>query len=262
MHALLLEGLLKEDSGVKSSKDNLIKALLDTIDAFRVLELGDQPMAGNELSVPTRVQASLIYTHCFLRKPWMHKPAWGDLGEILLLLESPWMLGATLYPYIFPIHAILAEEEPPGSDNGRGVAKLPPSIPCTAQALEDHGIYLVDQGRRVTLLVRQSAALGWLSEVFDRNIESLQDVMELNEIPTLETYLNQLVNAILDELRRLRGYYNFEFQIISPLHEHYSAFLEEILVEDAHPSVHTSAAAFLKGLSGQLLDRQLARLSK
>lgn len=95
----------------------------------------------------------------------------------LRLLQNPVAIFFYLYPKIFSLHDIDTSSpncvgyfgltQPCVSDDSGELqfVRLPDSLPCTLAALEQSGVYLVDEGCRVHLLVFAEAEPEVLSQV-------------------------------------------------------------------------------------------------
>ena len=95
-----------------------------------------------------------------------------------------------------------------------GTVILPSTVPCTDDALEQSGVYIVDNGEVLYLYVGEECSDDTLYNVnFPLQIqifavENYDQLYESYELPNLEgdDYLyNTRVNAVIEEIRRIKN---------------------------------------------------------
>lgn len=147
----------------------------------------------------------------------------------LNLLRNPVGILTYLYPKVYPLH-LLDERHgnsvdqfdfQPGSKLDDGTTIMPDSLPCTIEALSVEGIYLVDEGEAMYLLIFECSKEDDIFKVemrFDFQIFGVVSALEasqLSEMPYLEeSPLNQKVHNMIEECRRLKSDYNHQLKFV------------------------------------------------
>jgi protein transport protein SEC24 len=76
-----------------------------------------------------------------------------------------------LYPKFYPLHMLPSESGKPGPD---GQIVMPPMMNLTAERMERHGCYLLDNGNEVFLWISRGVSLELLQSIFDNpNYDSI-----------------------------------------------------------------------------------------
>lgn len=109
-----------------------------------------------------------------------------------------------LYPRIFPVHNLTAEDCFAHPETMQLV--IPPSMRASFSRVEEGGAYIVDNGQCVLIWLHSQVSPNLLEDLFGPGINSLQALdPQLNELPVLDTHLNAQVRNLLQYLSTVRG---------------------------------------------------------
>ena len=152
-----------------------------------------------------------------------------------------------LYPKIFPLHDIdLEGTVGPGrtiGDESSPAVLLPDSLPATAAILEDQGVYLIDDGTQVILLVNPQVDSEVLQGVF--GCQSFEQFLQVYYFQPLENNpFNSLVMNVLEEMKRLTNNFVQPRTVVVRDDENYE-LVRRALVEDPTQSYPISAEKFM-----------------
>ena len=150
------------------------------------------------------------------------------------------------YPRIYSLHDIQTQSHLPGTPAADGLVQLPTLIPASSSKLLKNGVYLIDNGQCLYLIVGPEVESEFLEQCF--GVTQLDYVASLTGFPSLETEVNGKVSAVIEEVRR-RSPGCYQPLVILP--DNSPTALQQIrplLVEDATPS-ELSYADYLQNLS-------------
>ena len=153
------------------------------------------------------------------------------------------------YPRVYSLHDLEMQEQQPGSVGADGLVQLPNLIPAAGIKLLKAGVYLVDNGQALYLIIGPEVSDLFLNQCF-----GVSQFEEISTLPELDSPLNQRVIAIIEELRR-RSPGLYQPLIILP--DNSPTALQQVrplLVEDATPS-ELSYADYLMSLNRLLLSK-------
>ena len=156
------------------------------------------------------------------------------------------------YPRVYSLHDLELQEQQPGSVGADGLLHLPNLVPAAGTKLLKAGVYLVDNGQALYLIIGPEVAESFLNQCF--GVAQFEDLAVLSTVPELESELNQRLLAIIEEVRRRSpGLY----QPLIFLPDSSPTALQQVrplLVEDATPS-ELSYADYLMSLNRALLSK-------
>jgi protein transport protein SEC24 len=108
-----------------------------------------------------------------------------------------------LIPYIYPTFYSMHSMPPEAGTIGENGIIMPPALPLTAERLERHGLFLIEDGQTIFLWVGRDAVPQLILDVF--NLPSY-DVLRGGKttLPVLDNPFSQRVNAIIQKTREMR----------------------------------------------------------
>jgi protein transport protein SEC24 len=113
-------------------------------------------------------------------------------------------LALYLYPRIYPLHNLTAEDCFPNPETGQLV--LPPTLRASYARVEEGGVYIIDNGQIILIWLHAQVSPNLLEDLFGPDTTSLSSLSPtLSELPVLETHLNAQVRNLLQYLSTVRG---------------------------------------------------------
>ncbi|KAF7369891.1 Protein transporter SEC24 [Mycena sanguinolenta] len=106
-----------------------------------------------------------------------------------------------IYPNIYSLHNMPEEVGFVGSE---GVLVMPTPLPLTSTCWESHGLYLIDDGQVIYLVVARHAVPRLINDVFGVADYSVLQSRKLN-LPEVDTAISQRIRAIIGKIRERRG---------------------------------------------------------
>lgn len=120
---------------------------------------------------------------------------------------------------------------------------LPDNIPATVAVIEEEGVYLIDDGVQIYILVQPQVAPEVLMGLF--GCDNFEDFLQIYYFQPLEdNEYNSLVNNVLEEMKRLTNNFVQPRTVIVKGDENY-AVIQRCLVEDAIQSYPVTAEKFM-----------------
>ncbi|KAJ7181225.1 protein transporter SEC24, partial [Mycena filopes] len=106
-----------------------------------------------------------------------------------------------IYPHLYSLHNMAEEVGFVGSD---GALVMPAPLPLTSAWWESHGLYLIDDGQVMYLLVARDAVPLLIHDVF-----GVEDQTALRDgkvdLPEVDTAISQRIRSIIGKIRERRG---------------------------------------------------------
>jgi protein transport protein SEC24 len=113
-------------------------------------------------------------------------------------------LALYLYPRIYPLHNLTAEDCFPNPETGQLV--LPPTLRASYARVEEGGVYIIDNGQIILIWLHAQVSPNLLEDLFGPDTTCLSSLSPtLCELPVLETHLNAQVRNLLQYLSTVRG---------------------------------------------------------
>ncbi|KAJ6494237.1 CPII coat sec24 protein [Mycena sanguinolenta] len=106
-----------------------------------------------------------------------------------------------IYPNIYSLHNMPEEVGFVGSE---GVLLMPTPLPLTSTCWEPHGLYLIDDGQVIYLVVARHTVPRLINDVFGVADYSVLQGGKLN-LPEVDTAISQRIRAIIGKIREHRG---------------------------------------------------------
>eukprot|EP00828_Plagiopyla_frontata_P005890 TRINITY_DN12471_c0_g1_i1.p2 TRINITY_DN12471_c0_g1~~TRINITY_DN12471_c0_g1_i1.p2 ORF type:complete len:200 (-),score=35.72 TRINITY_DN12471_c0_g1_i1:43-642(-) len=111
-----------------------------------------------------------------------------------------------LYPKLMAIHNIYEKYEKegltPGTQKDNHIL-LPSTLPLSVQSIDSDGMYLLDTCDHIVLYIMNEANPLLIQQLLGCN--ELSDIMDWNGLTQLENDYSIRINAIIDEMRKLKN---------------------------------------------------------
>ena len=122
---------------------------------------------------------------------------------------------AYFYPRLLPLHNIetsagSGDQTQQGSQSSSSAQQLLPNpIRCSADKLEDHGCYILENGLLMVLWLGQAVSPNWMQQVFGVDSVNQLDTEGpgRHAVPVSETALNEKLRSIISSIRGERKKY-------------------------------------------------------
>ena len=189
----------------------------------------------NHLILPETLRLLPLYINSFLKKHVLRKEkaTAADLrvaNGIFICSSSLYTLTAYLYPKLYWLSPYVADEESQvGLEVEGGHVILPNCQPLLIETLEDTGLYIVDNGQTIFIVVFNECQI--LYEVF--GVTTIDEVSNLEEFPMFEEMpANLKVHAIIGELRKRKSEAYQDLRILTFRNFPLDSFFDELLIEE------------------------------
>ncbi|KAF7355957.1 Protein transport protein SEC24 [Mycena venus] len=121
--------------------------------------------------------------------------------RVLLTSAAPQQLIRYIYPDIYSLHNMPADVGFVGSE---GTLIMPTPLPLTSTWWESHGLYLIDDGQVIYLIVSRDAVPLLINDVFDvRDYQALKGGKF--ELPEVNTAISERIRSIVGKIRERDG---------------------------------------------------------
>ena len=104
------------------------------------------------------------------------------------------------YPRIYSIHDMESQPQSPGSIGVDGMTTLPNLVPASMTKIEKNGVYLMDNGAMLYILVGPETDSVVLSDLF--GVTTVEEVASLSSLPDISSDSSSRLQAIINELHR------------------------------------------------------------
>jgi hypothetical protein len=142
----------------------------------------------------------------------------------------------------------------PYESEGTAVTLLPRNIPASESFLERHGVYLVDDGQRILIVLKPEVDddtiynVTWTYQIFGYpSLEEFQQVYRFDPVEGLP--YNAAVGAILEEMSRLTNNYCLPKVVVIEGDENYETLVKRDFIEDSNKQYPLSAEQFAESFS-------------
>jgi protein transport protein SEC24 len=186
------------------ARDAIVNKLVDLMGVYKTHVLGSGQGSTPQLTAPDNLKLLPLFAlglikHDGLRQSSqiptdMRSNAMNLLNTMPMQLLIPY-----LYANLYSLHNMPAEA---GEISEHGVV-FPPALNLTAENLEVHGCYLLENGQNIYLWVGRNVVPQLCADLFDvKSYEGLKGGKIT--LPTLETPLNRKVNTLVGKIREMR----------------------------------------------------------
>ncbi|KAG2212669.1 hypothetical protein INT47_000646 [Mucor saturninus] len=191
-------------SKLDDARDAIVNKIVDILGVYKTHVLGSGQGSTPQLTAPDNLKLLPLFAlglikHDGLRQSSqiptdMRSNAMNMLNTMPLQLLIPY-----LYANLYSLHNMPADA---GEITENGVV-FPPALNLTAENLEVHGCYLLENGQNIYLWVGRNVVPQLCADLFDvKSYEGLKGGKVT--LPILETPLNRKVNTLIGKLREMR----------------------------------------------------------
>ncbi|CEP13329.1 hypothetical protein [Parasitella parasitica] len=191
-------------SKLDDARDAIVNKLVDLMGVYKTHVLGSGQGSTPQLTAPDNLKLLPLLALCLIKHDAlrqssqiptdMRSNAMNMINTMPLQLLIPY-----LYANLYSLHNMPADA---GEFSEQGVI-FPPSLNLTAENLEVHGCYLLENGQNIYLWVGRNVVPQLCADLFDvKSYEGLKGGKIT--MPTLETPLNRKVNTLIGKLREMR----------------------------------------------------------
>ncbi|ORZ20742.1 hypothetical protein BCR42DRAFT_322049 [Absidia repens] len=192
-------------SKLDDARDAIVNKLVDMFGVYKTHVLGSGQGSTPQLTVPDNMKLLPILALGLIKHDGLRQssqiPTDMRANAMNLIRTMPLQL---LIPYIYANFYSLHNMPPDvGEMTERGGVVFPPALNLTAEKIEAHGCYLLDDGQHIFLWVGRGVVPQLCVDLFDvQGYESLRGGKYT--LPVLETPLNQKVNLLISKIRSMR----------------------------------------------------------
>eukprot|EP00126_Sphaerothecum_destruens_P001938 Sdes_comp15376_c0_seq1m4250 len=180
---------------LKTVRDQLTEKCVDILTVYR-RHIASQSSAG-QLILPEALKLLPVYTNCLLKSDAFRTGTDMTIDERMVAAFKLRSIGVGasipyFYPRVFPLHSVLPDE-----------SSMPPMMRASYERLEDHGVYLVENGLLICIWIGRGVAPEWIQKVF--GVPSVAQVdTSLSSLPVLDNPLSDRISGILNTIRLQR----------------------------------------------------------
>ncbi|CAG9864534.1 unnamed protein product [Phyllotreta striolata] len=192
-------------SGLMDAREAFINAVIDVLGAYKVsLNAGAAPSG---LPAPDRLKLLPLYVMSLLKNRAFRNDRSIKLDERLCKMmemktKPLYMLMLEIYPDLYAIDD-LYNQPVVSTDDGEEV-NVPVRLQLTARCLRNDGIFLMDSGEKMLILVCPNASPDTLKQMFD--VSNLKSLVSSSDVPELENDVNRRLRKFIDYLNEDRPF--------------------------------------------------------
>ncbi|KAI8099372.1 uncharacterized protein BX664DRAFT_321106 [Halteromyces radiatus] len=191
-------------SKLDDARDAIVNKLVDMFGVYKTHVLGSAQGSTPQLTAPDNLKLLPILALGLIKHDGLRQssqiPTDMRANAMNLLRTMPLQL---LIPYIHPNFYSLHNMPPEAGEVTETGVNFPPALNLTAERIEAHGCYLLENGQNIYLWVGRGVVPQLCMDLFDANsYEALRGGKYT--LPVLETPLNRKVNMIIGKIREMR----------------------------------------------------------
>jgi len=159
----------------------------------------------NNTPLPDQIKLLPLYVLSALKSPVLRDGVDVRSDERVALMTQVGSFGvaattAFLYPSMFALHSLA---DTPGGTVVEGKVQMPPCVRLSTEALEAHGLYLIDNGIMLLLWIGKNVQPQMLQDLLNLPSAERLDGAKVN-LPALQTDLSSRVCNIVGNIRSVR----------------------------------------------------------
>ncbi|KAI8339362.1 Sec23/Sec24 trunk domain-containing protein [Chlamydoabsidia padenii] len=191
-------------SKLDDARDAVVNKLVDMFGVYKTHVLGSAQGSTPQLTVPDNMKLLAVLALGLIKHDGLRQssqiPTDMRANAMNLLRTMPLQL---LIPYIHPNFYSLHNMPPEAGEVTEKGVTFPPTLNLTAERIEAHGCYLLENGQNIYLWVGRGVVPQLCMDLFDVNsYEALRGGKYT--LPMLETPLNKKVNLLIGKIREMR----------------------------------------------------------
>ncbi|CDH49202.1 protein transporter sec24 [Lichtheimia corymbifera JMRC:FSU:9682] len=191
-------------SKLDDARDAIVNKLVDILGIYKSHVQGSAPGSTPQLTAPNNLKLLPLLALCLIKHDGLRQSSQipTDLrsNAMNLLRTMPLQL---LLPYLYPNLYSLHNMPPEAGEITENGVSFPPALNLTAENIEPHGCYLLENGQHIFIWVGRGVVPQLCADLFDvRSYEGLRGGKAI--LPTLETPINRKVNMLVGKIREMR----------------------------------------------------------
>ncbi|KAI8063182.1 hypothetical protein BC940DRAFT_336035 [Gongronella butleri] len=191
-------------SKLDDARDAVVNKLVDLLGVYKTHILGSAQGSTPQLNVPDNLKLLPLLALALIKHDGLRQssqiPTDMRANAMNLLRTMPLQL---LIPYIHANFYSLHNMPPEAGELSEHGVMFPPVLNLTAERIEAHGCYLLENGQHIYLWVGRGVVPQLCMDLFDvTNYEALRGGKYT--LPVLETPLNRKVNLLIGKIREMR----------------------------------------------------------
>ena len=261
VHNVLMKMQLMKllDQPLKTIREEWHGAVVNFLIHYRLK--GNHQIPPGQLAMPETMDTLPLCTIATMKQPAFSLNRVGPdarMASVARLKGMPVLTSFLMsYPRVYSVHDLEEQEHNPGSIGPDGMTIMPTIVPASTTKLSKHGVYLLDNGAVLYLLVGPETSVSVLTDLFD--VSTVEEVSGIASLPDLSSDLSCRLQAILNELHRKNPGAFQALQIVAdtaPKYPLFSALLtvRHLLVEDSTAS-EMSYSDYLVSLNRVLVNK-------
>ncbi|XP_063716362.1 protein transport protein Sec24C-like isoform X3 [Symsagittifera roscoffensis] len=208
--------LLKDNP--KQVKEKMVDMCANSLACYR--KNCANPSSPGQLILPESMKLLPVYANNVLKSQALSGASditVDNRANLMHLLNSMTINAscAYFYPRLLPLHNIetsagSGDQTQQGSQSSSSAQQLLPNpIRCSADKLEDHGCYILENGLLMVLWLGQAVSPNWMQQVFGVDSVNQLDTEGpgRHAVPVSETALNEKLRSIISSIRGERKKY-------------------------------------------------------
>ena len=204
VHNVLMKMQLMKllDQPLKTIREEWHGTIVNFLMCYR--QKGNHQVPPGQLAYPENLDTLPLCTIATMKQPAFSLNRVGPdarMASVARLKGMPVITSFLMsYPRIYSIHDMEEQEHNPGSIGPDGLTILPNLVPANSSKLAKNGVYLMDNGALLYLLVGPETSDLVLTDLF--GVATVEEVSGISALPDLSSDLSSRLQAILNELHR------------------------------------------------------------
>ena len=186
----------------------------------------------NQFILPESIKTLPLMSNAAMKLPALSMNKIGaDLRmySLFIIRSLPVVSTSLMFnPRVYSLHDLMEQEHQPGTMSEQETVLLPSLTPCNKAAIEEHGIYLLDNGEILLFIIMYNADVDLVFNILGQDITTFQEQPNFDAISSNPSEEAQRISTIVEEIRRRNssGYQPIKF-VFSKLDHLANALLVE-----------------------------------
>ncbi|XP_033744553.1 protein transport protein Sec24C-like isoform X2 [Pecten maximus] len=185
------------NSNPRQVRDNVMNQVAQILACYR--KSCASPSSAGQLILPECMKLLPLYSNCIIKSDGLQggsEISTDDRSYLMHLISAMDVKSSHVffYPRLMPLHNIEKS------------AKMPRSIRCSAERLQDNGVYLLENGISMFMWIGHNVDPHWIQEIFGVQSAAQVDIDKC-KLLALDNPLSQRVNEVIQQVRQERNRY-------------------------------------------------------
>ncbi|OWF45631.1 protein transport protein Sec24C-like isoform X2 [Mizuhopecten yessoensis] len=186
------------NSNPRQVRENVMNQVAQILACYR--KSCASPSSAGQLILPECMKLLPLYSNCIIKSDGLQggsEISTDDRSYLMHLISAMDVKSSHVffYPRLMPLHNL-----------EKSAAKMPRSIRCSAERLQDNGVYLLENGISMFMWIGHNVDPHWIQDIFSVQSAAQVDIDKC-KLLALDNPLSQRVNEVIQQVREERHRY-------------------------------------------------------